>query len=111
MNSLAVQLHQLFNAQKRFTFPFEANKNEIPTNGIYIIFEKGEKFNDCDRIIRVGTHTGDNQLYSRLKQHFVKENKNPLFESVDFCSFLFLYPWMVTRYFPFSKGNFKALVH
>lgn len=76
MNSLAVQLHQLFNAQKRFTFPFEANKNEIPTNGIYIIFEKGEKFNDCDRIIRVGTHTGDNQLYSRLKQHFVKENKN-----------------------------------
>jgi len=24
----------------------------------------------------VGTHTGDNQLFSRLKQHFVKENKN-----------------------------------
>ena len=39
MNSFAVQLHQLFNEQKRFTFPFEANKNEIPTNGIYIIFE------------------------------------------------------------------------
>ena len=51
MNLLALQLHQLFNAQKRFTFPFEVNKNEIPTNGIYIIFEKGEKFNDCDRII------------------------------------------------------------
>jgi len=24
----------------------------------------------------VGTHTGHNQLFSRLKQHFVKENKN-----------------------------------
>ena len=29
-----------------------------------------------DRIIRVGTHTGENQLFSRLNQHFLKENKN-----------------------------------
>lgn len=26
--------------------------------------------------MRVGTHTGENQLRSRLKQHFVKENKD-----------------------------------
>ena len=29
-----------------------------------------------DRIVRIGTHTGENQLRSRLMQHFVKENKN-----------------------------------
>ena len=74
MTSLACELHCLLNKKERFKFPFD--KFKLPKNGIYIIFEKGEKFNDCDRIIRVGTHTGDNQLYSRLKQHFVKENKN-----------------------------------
>ena len=76
MESLAVRLHQLFNQQKRFSFPFQDKKKEIPSNGIYIIFEKGETFHNMDRIIRVGTHTGDNQLFSRLNQHFLKENKN-----------------------------------
>jgi len=76
MESLAVRLHQLFNRQKRFSFPFQEKKKEIPSNGIYIIFEKGETFHGMDRIIRIGTHTGDNQLFSRLNQHFLKENKN-----------------------------------
>ncbi|RKW12063.1 MAG: hypothetical protein D8H93_16195, partial [Capnocytophaga sp.] len=76
MESLAVRLHQLFNQQRRFSFPFQEKKKEIPSNGIYIIFEKGETFQGMDRIIRVGTHTGDNQLFSRLNQHFLKENKN-----------------------------------
>lgn len=30
----------------------------------------------CRGIVRVGTHTGVNQLRSRLQQHFVKENKD-----------------------------------
>jgi len=74
--TLTYRLHKLFNEQNRFSFPFKEKENEIPRNGIYVIFEKGEKFNDIDRIVRVGTHTGENQLRSRLKQHFVKENKN-----------------------------------
>jgi hypothetical protein len=76
MKSLTSSLHILFNAQKRFSFPFEQQINEIPANGIYIIFENGEKFGDLDRIVRVGTHTGEKQLRSRLNQHFIKENKN-----------------------------------
>ena len=67
-------LHKYFNNMERFTFPFEENK--IPKNGIYILFEKGEQAHGGDRIVRVGTHTGDNQLRSRLKQHFIKENKD-----------------------------------
>jgi hypothetical protein len=70
------EIHKLFNAQKRYSFPFESFIKEITLNGIYIIFEKGEKYKEYDRIVRVGTHTGNNQLRSRLKQHFVKENKN-----------------------------------
>jgi len=29
-----------------------------------------------DRIVRVGTHRGDNRLISRLKEHFIVENKD-----------------------------------
>jgi len=76
MTSLTFKLHLLFNEQKRFAFPFKHRENEIPNNGIYIVFENGEKFGDLDRIVRVGTHTGDKQLRSRLNQHFVMENKN-----------------------------------
>lgn len=76
MESIALELCILLNQQRRFNFPFEAYKSIIPRNGIYIIFENGEKYNDLDRIVRVGTHTGHSQLFSRLKQHFVKENKN-----------------------------------
>lgn len=74
MRTLVYKLHKLFNTQPRLFFPF--NTTSIPKNGIYIIFEKGERFDGLDRIVRVGTHTGDNQLISRLKQHFYQENKN-----------------------------------
>jgi hypothetical protein len=64
----------MFNGFTRYSFPFE--KNQIPSNGIYILFEKGEAAHSTDRIVQVGTHTGANQLYSRLKQHFVVEDKD-----------------------------------
>ena len=76
MRTLNFNLHELFNQQRRFRFPFAQQASEIPKNGIYVIFENGEKFHRFDRIVRVGTHTGDGQLRSRLNQHFVKENKN-----------------------------------
>ncbi|MFD0976826.1 hypothetical protein [Salinimicrobium gaetbulicola] len=68
------EIHQIFNGLKEHEFPFD--QNEIPKNGIYILFEKGEKIDGLKRIVRVGTHTGNNQLQSRLKQHFIKENKD-----------------------------------
>lgn len=74
MSKICHNIHQLFNEMQRFSFPF--NDNEIPNNGIYILFEKEEIGHKGDRIVRVGTHTGTNQLRSRLKQHFAKENKD-----------------------------------
>ncbi|MBE7671626.1 hypothetical protein F7647_11220 [Tenacibaculum piscium] len=74
MSEICKEIHGIFNELKEYSFPF--NEKEIPKNGIYILFEKGEKFSDFKRIVRVGTHTGNNQLQSRLKQHFVKENKD-----------------------------------
>ena len=74
MSEKCKQLHQWFNNMERMNFPFDERK--IPRNGIYILFEKGETAHEMDRIVRIGTHTGKNRLRSRLKQHFINENKD-----------------------------------
>lgn len=74
MSSVCHKLHELFHKFERHHFPYDVNK--IPQNGIYILFEKDEPGHEADRIVRIGTHTGSNQLRSRLKQHFVNENKD-----------------------------------
>lgn len=74
MSEMCKELHVIFNQVKRHKFPFD--ENEVPLNGIYLLFERGEKAHGSDRIVRVGTHIGQNQLRSRLKQHFVNENKD-----------------------------------
>lgn len=74
MDQLCHKLHLLFAGLIQFAFPFDSDN--IPRNGIYVLFEKGEFAHETDRIVRVGTHTGDRQLPSRLEQHFIKENKD-----------------------------------
>jgi len=74
MSNTCNHLHNLFNSLPKHKFPF--NINEIPLNGIYILFEKNELAHNTNRIVRIGTHTGNNQLRSRLNQHFVNENKD-----------------------------------
>lgn len=67
-------LHELCRALPRHGFPFD--ERHIPLNGIYVVFENGETGHEGERIVRVGTHTGKGQLPSRLRQHFVAENKD-----------------------------------
>lgn len=74
MTDLCGRLHGLVAAMPRLRFPFDVKR--VPKNGIYILFEKGETAHGTDRIVRVGTHTGDRQLQSRLSQHFINENKD-----------------------------------
>jgi hypothetical protein len=74
MSRICHQLHQLFNHLPNFAFPFDTNN--IPCNGIYILFEVGETGHGTNRVVRIGTHTGVDQLRSRLKQHFIQENKD-----------------------------------
>ncbi|WP_448384714.1 hypothetical protein [Desulfosoma sp.] len=54
--------------------PFDTH--QIPENSIHSLFEDGESAHGVERIVRVGAHTGANQWPSRLKQHFVQENKD-----------------------------------
>ncbi len=72
--TVCAALHDWANSLHLFHFPFE--ESAIPLNGIYLLFERGEMGHGSNRIVRVGTHTGKNQLRSRLKQHFLVENKD-----------------------------------
>lgn len=74
MSALCHALHQLTARLPLHSFPFD--ERNIPEDGIYLLFEEGENAHGQQRIVRVGTHTGDRQLRSRLRQHFVQENKD-----------------------------------
>ena len=74
MVDLCGDLHGLVWRLPRHGFPFEAES--LPRNGIYALFERGEAGHGGDRIVRVGTHTGADQLPPRLTQHFVHEHKD-----------------------------------
>ncbi|MFT5526455.1 MAG: hypothetical protein ACI9HK_004431 [Pirellulaceae bacterium] len=74
VGATCANLHELFRQSPVHRFPFDAAA--LPRNGIYILFEKGETGHGGNRIVRVGTHTGNNQLPSRIKQHFLNENKD-----------------------------------
>lgn len=74
MSDVCASIHKICADLERHSFPYD--ENQIPLNGIYILFEKEEKGHQQDRVVRVGTHTGKNQLRSRLKQHFLAKNKD-----------------------------------
>jgi hypothetical protein len=73
-SNICSELHMWANDLELFSFPYDESK--IPQNGIYILFEKGESGHGGNRIVRIGTHTGSNQLRSRLRQHFLNSNKD-----------------------------------
>lgn len=74
MSVICDSLHKWANSLPILRFPFDDAL--ISLNGIYILFENGETAHGARRIVRVGTHTGENQLRSRLHQHFLIENKD-----------------------------------
>ena len=74
MSTDCAELHRICNGRRRFSYPFD--EGLIPANGIYIQFERGERAHGADRIVRVGSHTGSDQLPSRLAEHFERENKD-----------------------------------
>ncbi len=74
MSNECESVHILINQLERHRFPFDESR--IPLNGIYVLFEKGESGHQQKRVVRIGTHTGENQLRSRLKQHFLTQKKD-----------------------------------
>ena len=74
MSDKCATVHRWANTSERYRFPFDAS--EIPLNGVYILFEKGEYGHEQDRIVRIGSHTGHDRLGLRLEEYFSIENKD-----------------------------------
>lgn len=67
-------LHELFAGLPRHTVDFD--NSQIPLNGIYVMFQSGELAHGLDRIVRIGTHRGQDRLRKRLHQHFHNKRKD-----------------------------------
>ena len=85
MNDLYPYIHKFFNQQKRYYFPYDRMEliNVTDKNGLYVLFEEGEKYTDFDRIVRIGSHDGDDRLVKRLKDHFLSsKQRNSIFRNI-----------------------------
>jgi hypothetical protein len=74
-NAKCEQLHLWFNSLKKHTY-YANFVNNIPENGIYIQFEIGETGHSGDRIVRIGTHRGQNNLSKRLEEHYENNGRS-----------------------------------
>lgn len=74
MEEESKELHKYFNNLKRYHFSKEeiVKKNIHKKAGIYIMFEKGEKIYNMDRIVRIGIAKGKRGLYGRIKNNHYK---------------------------------------
>jgi hypothetical protein len=69
INEKCERLHRLFNSMKLHRFELSDINRIDFCNGIYIVFEEGERFHDYKRIVRVGTHSKPGNLLDRLNDH------------------------------------------
>ena len=71
------RLHQLVWRLPRHRFPVTQSK--IYSEGLYFLFETDECGHGGDRIVRVGCHTGADNLASRLIQHTSPYKESSIF--------------------------------
>ena len=78
---LAWSVHELAAGLPRFDH--RAGPVDLPPNGIYLFFERGEMVpfgaNDAARIVRVGTHRVDGRFPRRVRYHFHGDRQTSVF--------------------------------
>jgi hypothetical protein len=67
-------IHNKIMELKRYYYIFD--KDNLPKNGVYVIFENGESGHSGDRIVHIGTHKHQDGLVKRLEEIFKIENKD-----------------------------------
>lgn len=73
MTDACQYLHETFARLPRLR---REDLSRVPSNGLYVLFEKGEKAHGVDRIVSVGTHNKQNNLAARIREHFDAPNKD-----------------------------------
>jgi len=81
MSELCKWLHERLEALPAFSFPFDLE--QLPRNGIYFFYEKGEVWahgGDRLRIVRIGTHK-DGNFRSRIAEHLLLDERKMQFDA------------------------------
>jgi hypothetical protein len=81
MSKLCKCLHEQFEQLPLVKFPF--NLEQLPENGIYLLYEDGEIWGhggSNPRIVRIGTHK-DGNFRSRIKEHFLLDESKMNFDA------------------------------
>ena len=69
--AVSASVHQILAALPAKRFP--VSRRDVPPDGIYLLYEAGETVlidgEEMDRIVGVGTHSGDGRLARRLGNH------------------------------------------
>jgi hypothetical protein len=73
MSASCQQLHDWLSCLPRLK---REDLGGVPPNGVYVLFEKGENGHGGKRIVRVGTHSGQNNLGPRIREHLYTSNKD-----------------------------------
>ncbi len=71
------ELHQFLNGLRRYHI-HDLQSKIITNNGVYVLFEKGEKVNGLDRITRVGSHPSNGRFLIRLQDHFNNNHRKSI---------------------------------
>ena len=74
MSTVCNYLHHKAVTMRRFRAGY--NADDLPRNGIYLLFETGEFGHEVERIVRIGTHTGQGNLSKRIHEHLYAKNKD-----------------------------------
>ncbi len=59
--------------------PFPTPDKGIPVNGLYFMFETGETGHEGERVVRIGSHTGNGNLGARLREHITQNKDRSIF--------------------------------
>src|ERR1035437_2198440 len=77
LHARCAALHLIVRGLKRHRFPVDIS--QIPKNGLYFIFESGEAGHAGNRIVRIGSHTGNANLAARLREHTTPKKDRSIF--------------------------------
>jgi len=81
LSQICEWLHERIRVLPLFSYPFDLT--QLPKNGIYFFYEKGEHRGHAgqhQRIVRIGTHK-DGNFRSRIAEHFLLNEKRMNFGS------------------------------
>lgn len=74
MSEACQYIHKKIQSLPRYRAGFDIHA--IPKNGLYFLFENGEAGHGAERIVRVGTHRGQDNLGKRIMEHLFAKNKD-----------------------------------